>query len=104
MTISALTTDLMDRSKFPPGAAFVRQADKLDGAADIVAVDLSHPESVAAVLRLRAEGSAAHIVAYGRHTEVDRLAEARAAGCDEVLARSEFFADVAAALGTTGRG
>jgi DNA-binding NarL/FixJ family response regulator len=96
--ITALSTDVMDRSKFPAGVDFVRSAGELDASADIVVVDLSRPDAIDGVRRLRAEGSTAHVVAYGRHTEVDVLAAARAAGCDDVLARSEFFADVAAAL------
>jgi DNA-binding NarL/FixJ family response regulator len=97
-SISALSTDLLDRSKFPAGTAFVRTADALDGGADVVVVDLARPDALDGVRRLRDGGSAVRIVAFGRHTEGDRLAEARAAGCDEVLARSEFFADVAAVL------
>jgi len=96
--ISALVVDVLDRSRFPDGVAFVRSADDLDGAADLVVVDLSRPGAVDAVRRLRREGSTARIVAYGRHTDVDGLAAARAAGCDRVLARSAFFADVPAAL------
>lgn len=32
----------------------------------------------------------ARLMAFGSHVDVDRLREARAAGCDPVLARSEF--------------
>ena len=69
MNVTALVPDLLDRSRFPDG-----------------------------VRALRAAGSTARVVAYGRHTEVELLAEARAAGCDRVLARSAFFADVERAL------
>lgn len=99
MTVCVLSVDLLDRSKFPPGTSFVRSADALDAGADVVAVDLSRPDALDGVRRLRADRSAARIIAYGRHTEVDVLAAARDAGCDEVLARSELFADVAGALG-----
>jgi DNA-binding NarL/FixJ family response regulator len=97
-TVCAYVVDLVDRSKFPDGTAFVRQAGKLDGAADVVVVDLSRPDAVEGVRALRAAGSTVRVVAYGRHTERELLAEARAAGCDQVLARSAFFADVPAAL------
>jgi DNA-binding NarL/FixJ family response regulator len=97
-TVSALVVDVLDRSRFPAGVSFVRSPDELDGGADVVVVDLSRPGAVDAVRRLRADGSTARVVAYGRHTSTDLLADARAAGCDRVLARSAFFTDVAAAL------
>jgi len=98
MTVSAYVLDLADRSKFPSGTSFVRNASDLDGNADTVVVDLSRPDALDAVRALRAGGSTARIVGYGRHTERELLAEARGAGCDRVLARSAFFADVEAAL------
>jgi len=99
MNVDVLSLDVMDRSRFPQGVHFVRRGDELDGAADTVVVDLARPDALDAVRRLRAEGSLARIVAFGSHVERDLLAEARAAGCDEVLARSEFFGDLAGALG-----
>lgn len=98
MTVSALVVDVLDRSKFPAGVAFVRAATDLDGGADVVVVDLARADAIDGVRRLRAHGSTAWVVGYGRHTAVEVLAEARAAGCDRVLARSAFFADVPAAL------
>jgi DNA-binding NarL/FixJ family response regulator len=97
VNVMALVTDLLDRSRFPDGTTFVR---RLDGAADaeLVVVDLSVGGAIDAVRSLRAAGSTARIVAYGRHTETEVLADARRAGADRVLARSAFFADVAAAL------
>lgn len=93
-----LSIDLMDRSKFPAGVTFVRRADDLAVDATVVAVDLARPDALDGVRRLRAAGSTARIVAYGSHVDRDRLAEARDAGCDEVLARSELFADIEAVL------
>ena len=95
---AALSVDLLDRSRFPAGTAFARTAAALDPDADVVAVDLSRPDALAAIERLRAAGSAAWIVAYGSHVERDALAAARGAGADEVLPRSAFFADVAGNL------
>lgn len=97
MTVVALVTDLLDRSRFPDGVRFVR---RLDGAPDagVVVVDLAVPGALDAVRALRASGSTARVVAYGRHTDRDVLADAKAAGCDRVLARSAFFADPAAHL------
>ena len=96
--VVVLSTDLMDRSKFPAGTRFVRRADDLPADAAVVAVDLSRPDAVGGVRRLRTEGSSARIVGYGSHVDRDLLGEARTAGCDRVLARSAFFTDVAAAL------
>jgi DNA-binding NarL/FixJ family response regulator len=96
--IDALVVDLLDRSRFPEGVRFVRRAADLDDAADVVVVDLGRADALDGVRRLRAAGSAARIVGYGSHVEREVLAEARAAGCDRVLARSAFFADVAAAV------
>ncbi len=95
--VVALVTDLLDRSKFPEGTRFVR---KLDGAdADVVVVvDLSVAGAVDGIAALRAAGSTARVIAYGRHTNADALRDARQAGADRVLARSAFFADVTGAL------
>ena len=99
MSAVVLSTDLMDRSRFPEGTRFVRRADDLPADAAVVVVDLGRPDAVEGVRRLRTEGSTARILAYGSHVDADALREARAAGCDRVLARSAFFADVPAALG-----
>ena len=99
MNVTALVTDLLDRSRFPEGVRFVRRLDGSDGGeTEVVVVDLSVRGALDGVRALRAAGSTARVVAYGRHTEVDLLAEARRAGCDRVLARSAFFADVERAL------
>lgn len=95
--IVALVSDLLDRSRFPQGVTFVRRVDPATDA-DVVVVDLAVPGAVDGVRALRAAGSTARVVAFGRHTETQLLAEARRAGCDRVLARSAFFADVAAHL------
>jgi DNA-binding NarL/FixJ family response regulator len=94
--VVAMVTDLLDRSKFPDGTRFVRRLGDVD--ADVVVVDLSVPGAVDGIAVLRAAGSTVRVVAYGRHTATELLAEARRAGADRVLARSAFFADVAAAL------
>ena len=55
--IHLLSTDLMDRSKFPADTVVVGFADQLDGAADVVVVDVMRPDAIEGVRRLRAEGS-----------------------------------------------
>lgn len=60
---------------------------------DLVLVDLSSPRSTtkANLAELRSGlPSATRLVAYGSHVEVERLREARVAGCDPVLPRSEL--------------
>jgi DNA-binding NarL/FixJ family response regulator len=94
----ALVTDLLDRSRFPADVRFVRRVPDGDGPVDLFVVDLAVGNAIEAVRELRAAGSTARIVAYGRHDDRERLAAARQAGCDRVLARSAFFADVQAAL------
>jgi DNA-binding NarL/FixJ family response regulator len=96
--VTLLSTDLMDRSKFPADTVVVRSADGLVADAEVVVVDVMRPDALDGVRRLRAEGSTAHIVGFGRHDDPARLAEAREAGCDRVLTRSEFFADVPDAI------
>ena len=98
MTVCAYVTDLMDRSKFPAGTTFARRGDQLDPAAEVVVVDLSRPDALDAVRALRSAGSTARVVAYGSHVDRERLAAARSAGCDRVLARSTLFGDITAAL------
>lgn len=104
MRVSAFVPDLMDRSKLARvggddvEVAVVGSAAALDGGAEVVVVDLGRSGVLDAVLALRAAGSTARIVGFGSHVERDVLAAATAAGCDRVMARSAFFADVAAAV------
>lgn len=104
MRVSAFVPDLMDRSRLARvggdgvDVEVVASADAIDGGADVVVVDLGRPLALAAVRSLRAAGSTARIVGFGSHVEREVLADARAAGCDRVLARSAFFADVGAAV------
>jgi len=100
--VAAYTPDLMDRSKISaavPGCRFVARPEALVGLAetDLVVVDLSKRgvlESLSAIV-----GSGVRVVAYGSHVDTALLAEAEAAGCEEVLPRSQFFKDVARLLG-----
>jgi hypothetical protein len=95
--VAAYVPDLMDRSKVAaaaPGATFVVRADDLVTVdADLVVLDLTRPGAVDVIPRVQAR-----TVGFCRHTMRDVIAAAEAAGCDRVLVRSEFFADVPAAL------
>jgi len=93
--ISALVTDLMDRSRISaalPGVQFTLNAD-----ADVVIVDLGR--GVEQVVSVRASHPDAHIVAYGPHVDDDSMNAARAAGADVVVPRSRFFRDPAQIVG-----
>jgi hypothetical protein len=95
--VAAYVPDLMDRSKVAaavPDATFVaRPADLTSVDADLVVLDLTRPGAVDAISQVRVR-----TVGFCRHTMRDVIAAAEEAGCDRVLVRSEFFADVAAAL------
>lgn len=93
MIVSALVTDLMDRSKLSaaiPGVQFQLADD-----AEVVIVDLARAPAIAAI---RASHPNTRIVAYGSHVDQDAMEAARAAGADDVLPRSKFFRDPAATL------
>jgi Zn-dependent alcohol dehydrogenase len=98
--IVAFVPDLMDRSKVAAAAEgrvrFVTAPTDLVNAAvdaDVVVVDLGRAGVAEVLEAVIATGS--RVIAFGSHVERSTLAAARAAGCQEVLARSEFFSDVA---------
>lgn len=99
----AYVPDLMDRSKVAAVAGavtFVATPAELPAAAagaSLVVVDLSRP----GVLEVLGDIEAPTI-GFGRHDDRQRLAAASAAGCDRVLARSAFFAQVGQLLGRPG--
>lgn len=69
----------------------------LGEAANLVIVDLGTPiaDLEAHIAKLKSETTAPpSIVAFGPHVHEDRLAAARAAGCDVVMSRGQFFAQI----------
>lgn len=59
--------------------------------ASCVIVDLANPGlALAEMLAALPQGRRPHVVGYGPHVETALLRAARAAGCDVVLARSQF--------------
>ncbi|MEO2091219.1 MAG: response regulator [Gemmataceae bacterium] len=64
--------------------------------AGCVIVDLHLPELDLPQLLtdLRAGGSAAVVIGFGSHVDVDTLKAARAAGCDRVMPRSQFVKEL----------
>ena len=98
MTVVAYVPDLMDRSKVAGAGAAVSFAPTPDALvtaaadADLVVVDLGRPGVVDVLPALVATG--ARVVAFGSHVDRATLDAARAAGCEEVLPRSRFFASL----------
>ncbi len=63
---------------------------------DLAAGDLATPEALGAYRELA--GPSAWLIAVGPHVDAERLAAARAAGCQLALPRSKFSADLPALL------
>jgi DNA-binding response OmpR family regulator len=107
MTILFLTADLMFSSRVAGAAARLGMSLKTAAtpaalmelfAAEpisLVVIDLSSPRldlpGLIGELKTSANTPRA-IIAYGPHVHENRLAEAAAAGCDEVLSRGQFSA------------
>lgn len=94
MTVAAYVPDLMDRSRVSAAAGtvgvtvvFVPGLDKVPSDADLVLVDLARPGAVDGLGGLDGR----HSVGFASHVDRDLIKRAKAAGCDEVLARSAFF-------------
>jgi len=117
MTALLHTQDLLSASRIGAAAAaggveLVQYADREEllrrvtgQDVQLVLLDLATPGLMTAdyVPRLRAAGSERlAIVAYGPHVDAMRLAEARQAGCDRVLARGQFLAQVTTILASDG--
>jgi hypothetical protein len=90
--VVAFVPDLMDRSKVAAAAAaevtFVDSpAALVEAPGDVIVVDLMQT----GVLDVLPALTGRRVIGFGRHTERERLAAARAAGCTEVLPRSSFF-------------
>ena len=92
--VVAFVPDLMDRSKVAAAGDCIfvsRPADlaALSAEADVVVVDLTKPGVVDVLPDLDAR-----IIGFANHTSRDVMDAARAAGCEQVLPRSDFFARI----------
>jgi hypothetical protein len=103
-TVAAFVPDLMDRSKVAGAAGpatevtFVRSAAELAGlGADLAVVDLSRPGAVDALPALAEAG--VRTVGFASHVDRELMEAALAAGCEQVLPRSRFFATLSELLG-----
>jgi DNA-binding NarL/FixJ family response regulator len=71
----------------------------LDPTPKLLIVDLnSRSQPIAAIERLRAAKNGVRVVGFLSHVQTELAAQARAAGCDEVMPRSEFTQNLAAIL------
>lgn len=99
--VVAFVPDLMDRSKVAaaaPDAVFVRRVDDLASTdADVVALDLTRPGAVEALSLVSGPGR--RVIGFANHTQRQLMEDARAAGCDLVLPRSDFFSRLTELLG-----
>jgi CheY-like chemotaxis protein len=66
----------------------------------LIVIDLSHPglEIDALVPRLKSLAPEAPVLAFGPHVHKERLAAAAEAGCEQVVSRGQFLANVDAVL------
>jgi len=97
--VVAYVPDLMDRSKVAAAGGDCTFASKpsdlagLSAGADVVVVDLTKAGVVEVLADLDTR-----IIGFANHTSRDVMDAARAAGCEQVMARSEFFANIDALL------
>jgi len=71
----------------------------LDSPPKLLIVDLnSRSQPIAAIERLRAAKSGVRVVGFLSHVQTELAAQARAAGCDEVMPRSAFTQNLTAIL------
>lgn len=94
--IVAYTPDVMDRSKVAAAGDCIFVSHPADlaalcgaGAAELVIVDLTRPGVVEVLPDIDAR-----VIGFANHTSRDVMDAARAAGCAEVLPRSDFFARI----------
>ncbi|HXN52931.1 MAG TPA: hypothetical protein VN943_13445 [Candidatus Acidoferrum sp.] len=73
----------------------------LDPAPKLLVVDLnSRSQPIATIQRLRADKNDVRVIGFLSHVQTELAAQARAAGCDEVMPRSAFTQNLAAILAT----
>jgi len=101
VTSAAATSNADVRAAGNTAAAFAMHVER---PANLVVVDLGLPalELAELVTNLKANDErAVQVVAFGPHVHTERLAAARQAGCDSVLSRGQFFAQVDSILSSS---
>ncbi|MCA9267834.1 MAG: hypothetical protein KDA41_05160 [Planctomycetales bacterium] len=118
MAVVLITSDLMIPSALAGAArasgTVVRNAGGVEAACTLAAegdidaflLDLAAvgADVTASVARLRACSGSPRVVAFGPHVHAEKLAAARAAGCDAVLTRGQFHAQMESVLQDCRRG
>ncbi len=114
MTVILVTRDLAVISQVDGAAARVNAVVRavssiadavqacVDDRVDLIVVDLGMPslDIEALVERVKlATSTRPRFVAFGPHVHGERLAAAREAGCDSVISRGQFFAQLDAVIG-----
>ncbi len=114
MTVILLTADLAVISRVEGAASRIGAATRAVSAeseaielcvaeqANLLIADLNLASLNVMSLVERVKAAATdppRIIAFGPHVHAERLAEAREAGCDEVMSRGQFFAQLDAILG-----
>ncbi|MEX2114595.1 MAG: hypothetical protein WD845_15480 [Pirellulales bacterium] len=112
MPAVVLTTDLLLQSQLSGAAARAGQSFQVVASVEALlaklaasphrliildlALDAIQPAALVQQLRLQAPSST--IVAFGPHVHRQRLADAKAAGCDVVMSRGQFHAEAESLL------
>ena len=109
MEVVLLSNDLMVVSRVTGAASMSGSAVRVaanttaaaalhsERAADLIVVDLGLPALELDLLLSSVKSNTDHsakVVAFGPHVHAERLAAAREAGCDAVLSRGQFFAQI----------
>jgi DNA-binding NarL/FixJ family response regulator len=108
--VAALMDDLFFQMKVAETAKQLGMEFKVAGNADslmqlveagpkLVIIDLNaRSGAIAAIERVKASGSTVRMVGFLSHVQTDLAAQARAAGCNDVMPRSSFTQNLAAIL------
>ena len=81
----------------PPEFGGLAEAARADGTSLLI-VDLNARGSIEAVEKLRAAGITLPVIAFFSHVQAELGERARAAGCEQVMPRSQFSRDLAEIL------
>ncbi len=91
-TARALGLRMMTAGTVPLAMSMIEQWRPRAVLVDLAASDLAAPPALIALRRLA--GPETTFLAFGSHVDVDALDSARASGCDPVLPRSQFTAQL----------
>lgn len=100
MKVAETAKQLGMELKVAATADSLMQLLQMDPVPRLAIVDLNaRGGAIAAIERVRAGNSGVRLVGFLSHVQTELAAQARAAGCDEVMPRSSFTQNLAAILG-----